>query len=213
MKTLFNPVKGAITLKYPYGNIYQLYGENIALYMAAIGSHGHNGIDIAMAEGTPIQASKGQVIEVKDTPEGYGKHVRILTDPDDQGVYYELVFGHLRNIIVKIGDLVDDGQQIAEMSNTGFVISGNTPYWNNAPKGRGVHLHWGVRECSINPTAWLTTYSSGKTAYLKDYENGLFGYIDPQLFLAANEIVAIKLKLGFLQTILNLYQRLKSKVG
>ena len=207
MKTLNNPVKGAVLAKFPQGNIYQLYGENVELYLKAIGSKGHNGIDIAMPEGIPILASKGEVVEVKDTPEGYGKHIRILTDPEN-GVFYELAFGHLRNIIIKIGDKVEDGQQIAEMSNTGFVISGGTAYWNTAPAGKGVHLHFGVRECSIQDTGFITTYSSGKTAYVKNYTNDLFGYLDPQLFLKVSEGLYLKTKLGLLSTILELLKKL-----
>ncbi len=176
---LINPVLGAILLKYPKGSIYQGFGENVILYQQAIGTSGHNGLDIVAIEGTPILATKGTVCEVKNTPEGYGKHIRILTDPDEKGDYLELTFGHLRDIIVKIGDKVEDKQIIGSMGNTGFVISGSTIYWGNAPAGRGVHLHFGVRECSTKNTGWVTTYSNGKTAYIKNYTNGFKGAIDP----------------------------------
>ena len=213
MKILNNPVRGAIPVKFPFGSIYQLYGENIDLYLKAISSRGHNGIDIAMSEGTPILASEGEVVEVKDTPTGYGKHIRILTDPDEQGVYYELVFGHLKDIFVKIGMGVRNGQEIATMGNTGFVISGNTPYWNTAPAGKGVHLHFGVRECNLKDTGFITTYSSGKTAYIKNYTNGLFGGIDPQLFIEVSDEFALRLKVGFLSQILSLLKKLYVKIS
>jgi len=179
---LVNPAKGAILARYPKGHIYQGFGENPALY-AFLGINGHNGADLAMKEGTPILATAGVVCEVKDTPEGYGKHIRILTDPDENGDYLEVTYGHLRNIQVPIGLRVSDGRQVAEMSNTGFVISGSTAYWGNAPAGRGVHLHFGVRECSIKNTGWQTTYSTGKTAYIKNYNNGYKGSIDPMPFI------------------------------
>jgi murein DD-endopeptidase MepM/ murein hydrolase activator NlpD len=178
-----NPVLGAKLLKYPYGNIFQFYGENVELYQKAIGTNGHNGVDIVSAEGTPIIATKGEVCEVKNTPDGYGKHVRILTCPDENGDYLELTFGHLRDIMVKIGDKVEDGQILGTMGNTGFVISGSTIYWGNAPAGKGVHLHFGSRECSTKNTGWVTQYSSGKTANVKNYDNGVKGATNPLLYL------------------------------
>jgi len=168
MTNLQNPVMGAKLFKWPKGTITQLFGANVVLYQKAIGTNGHNGIDIVAAEGTPILASQGTICEVKNTPEGYGKHIRILTEPDIYGDYLELTFGHLRDIIVNIGDKVIDGQMIGGMGNTGFVISGSTQYWGNAPAGRGVHLHWGARECNLKNTGWQTQYSSGKTAYIKN---------------------------------------------
>lgn len=178
-----NPAKGAILQRYPKGHIYQGFGENVALYQKAVGTNGHNGIDIAMKEGTPILATAGVVCEVKNTPEGYGNHVRILTDPDENGDYLELTYGHLQAVMVPIGFRVQDGFQIGTMGNTGFVISGSTVYWGNAPAGRGVHLHFGARECNVNPTGWTTTYSTGKTANIKNYDNGFKGSIDPLPFL------------------------------
>ena len=177
---LHNPVFDAILKRYPEGHIYQGFGENPELYSKSTNGLiiAHNGIDIAMPEGTPILATAGIVCDVKNSPEGYGKHVRILTDPID-GIYYELTYGHLKDIFVPMGLKIPAGYTIGTMGNTGFVISGSTPYWGNAPTGRGVHLHFGVRECSIIPTAWLVTYTSGLKAYIKNYENGLHGAIDP----------------------------------
>jgi murein DD-endopeptidase MepM/ murein hydrolase activator NlpD len=183
MKQLINPAEGSSLSKWPAGNVYQFFAENVAEYLKAIGTNGHNGLDIAMTEGTPILASEGIVCEVNDSPAGYGKHVRIKTIPDSDGNYLELTYGHGKNISVKIGDNVKDSQKIMEMSNTGFVISGNTTYWGNAPAGKGVHLHFGVRECSIKNTGWITTYSDGSHSYIKNYDNGFKGSVDPMKFL------------------------------
>ena len=122
LNMIINPAKGSKLFSYPQGHIYQGFGENPALY-AFLEIGGHNGIDIAMKEGTPIIASSGIVCEVKNTPEGYGKHVRILTDPDNNGDFLELTFGHLKDIYVPLGMRVKDGDIIGTMGNTGFVIS------------------------------------------------------------------------------------------
>ena len=186
-KEIKNPVLSAILLRWPLGNIYQGFRENVDLYMKAIGSRGHNGIDIVGKQGVPLLATAGEIVEVKDTPTGYGKHIRIITPPDENGDFLELVYGHCNWILVKIGDKVENGQQIAGMSNTGFIISNSTPYWGNAPAGVGVHLHFGVRKCSLyaDKAPTPTTYSSGKKVFVYDYNNGLFGYLDPLKFIEA----------------------------
>ncbi|MDI6788242.1 MAG: M23 family metallopeptidase, partial [Planctomycetota bacterium] len=93
---LINPLKNSNLEKYPKGNQYQGYGENIALYMATIGSKGHTGIDLAMPEGTPVLAAHdGIVVEVKDTPTGYGKHIRLVSSQFPDKTYWYTVYGHL----------------------------------------------------------------------------------------------------------------------
>ena len=197
---LINPVQNSRLLKYPYGQVYQSFGENIALYMKAIGSAGHNGVNIVGEQATPIIGTKGEVVEAKDNPKGYGKHIRIITPSDIGGDFYELVYGHLERLNVKIGQKIEDNHVIGYMGNTGFVISINTPYWGNAPVGKGVHLHFGVRECSTKDTGWQTTYSSGKKVYVKNYNNGLHGYINPLQFIEV-DTSTVQAALGILTTI------------
>lgn len=97
------------------------------------GTHGyssspHNGIDLAIAEGTPIYACTSGKATYKTTSSGYGKHV-ILT-ADDGNI---LVFGHMSafkgsNRTVKKGDLI------------GYVGStGNST---------GPHVHVGITAAS-----------------------------------------------------------------
>jgi murein DD-endopeptidase MepM/ murein hydrolase activator NlpD len=212
-KKLFNPVQNARLLRYPYGQIYQMFGENPALYKP-FGFEGHNGIDIVSTQGTPILATAGKIVDVKNTPEGYGRHIRLLTPADENGTFYELVFGHLDSVSAVIGESVISGQEIGKMGNSGFVISGNTPYWGNAPAGKGVHLHFGVRECSLNKTDYEVGYSLGDSAYIKNGYNGYAGYIDPMKFLDLPEdyVKAVQGILGLLAAIIKKLQEL-SKVG
>lgn len=188
---IYPPVLGVRLLPHPYGHVYQEFGKNKELYARAIVIPGcglsncsmwggHNGVDIAMAFRTPILATKGKVVEIKNTPEGYGKHLRILTDLDEHGKQYELTYGHLDEITAVLGMKVADGERIGYMGNTGFVISGSTPYWGNAPAGKGVHLHFGVREVVIGPLGFL--YQSGDRVTVLNYDNGTFGSINPMRF-------------------------------
>lgn len=164
---LKNPLPRAKLKKYPFGNIHQFFGENPLLY-GRLGLQGHNGIDITTFEGDVVYSAHegiattyynsnlgGQVVSIK------GKSV------DNEPV--QTVYGHLRKeVLIKNGDYIWSGRPIGEQSNTGFVISGNTPYWGNAPAGKGVHLHFGVYPLNENQT-------------LKYPNNGYKGAVPPLL--------------------------------
>ena len=47
---------------------------------------------------------------------------------------------------MKPGQRVKQGDFIGYGGYTGFVVSGTTEYWGNAPAGKGTHLHFGVYE-------------------------------------------------------------------
>ncbi len=93
------------------------------------GIHGHNGIDIAGPQGTPIlAAASGRVIVAKNSGYngGYGKLVIMVHDNGIQTVY-----AHLREVYVSSGQTVSQGSVIGEMGNTG--------------RSTGSHLHFEVR--------------------------------------------------------------------
>lgn len=192
---IINPVKNTRLVKYPIGNIYQGFGENPELYWKAIKSWGHNGIDIVAPFRTELPLTKGLVVETFNQPTGYGKYIRLLTEADKNGNLFELVYGHNDENIVKTGDFVDNGKVGGYMGNTGFVISGSTPYWGNAPAGKGVHLHFGVRPASLYKTTEKEGekfYSIfGKTIYFPYYENGTLGYVDPLKHIEVDANLAI----------------------
>ena len=93
------------------------------------GIHGHNGVDLAAAPGTPVMAAaSGRVIVAKmgGYNGGYGNMI-IMTH--DNGI--QTVYAHLRAIYVSPGQTVPQGQQIGELGNTG--------------RSTGPHLHFEVR--------------------------------------------------------------------
>lgn len=145
---LHEPVKGFVPKLYPQGDVTQWFGENKELYSARVCSggvclQGHNGIDIVRPHGTPIlSVCDGKVVEVRDKVDGYGMHVRIL------GEGYEWVYGHLSKIECVPGQEVKRGEQIGLMGNTGFVVSGATPFWQFNPFA-GTHLHLGRRPFKV----------------------------------------------------------------
>lgn len=93
------------------------------------GIHGHNGIDLAAAPGTPVMAAAtGRVIVAKmgGYNGGYGNMIVMMHDDGIQTVY-----AHLRAINVSAGETINQGTQIGELGNTG--------------RSTGPHLHFEVR--------------------------------------------------------------------
>lgn len=179
---IFNPIKGYINKKSPKGSVTQWFGENIALYASInIGlTKGHNGIDVVAPWGTPMYAVEGGIVcEVKTDPSGYGMHLRFLTQTGEK-TEREWTYGHCSAIFVKIGDIIKPGQLIANMGNTGFVVSDVNAlgYWvKGSNKYSGTHLHLGCREIKYSKTGWRYNKLTPKFEVL-NYDNGSLGAID-----------------------------------
>ncbi|MGB0561373.1 MAG: peptidoglycan DD-metalloendopeptidase family protein [Spirulinaceae cyanobacterium] len=100
----------------------------------------HRGIDIAAPTGTPIHAAApGVVISAGWNSGGFGNLVEIR-HPDGSKTLY----AHNSRILVRKGDRVTQGQQIALMGSTGFS-TGPHLHFEIHPAGRG----------AVNPTAFL----------------------------------------------------------
>ncbi len=98
----------------------------------------HNGIDIAVAEGTPIKAVMSGKVIYSGYTKGYGNCVIVEHDDGIQTVY-----AHNSKNLVKVGDRVD--------ANTVIALSGSTG------RTTGPHLHFEVRKDGkpVNPLALL----------------------------------------------------------
>lgn len=96
----------------------------------------HRGIDIAGPIGTPVMAAAaGYVISSGWNSGGFGNLVKIRHD-DGSVTYY----AHNHRLLVRTGDYVQQGQQIAEMGSTG--------------RSTGPHLHFEIRpdgKQAVNP--------------------------------------------------------------
>jgi murein DD-endopeptidase MepM/ murein hydrolase activator NlpD len=170
------PIDGFNLALYPAGPVTQYFGENERLYRLW-GLKGHNGIDLVKPHGSPLYAVEdGEIVGVKHDAGGFGKHLKLLSAD------HEWTYGHCSEILVKIGEKVRAGQKIALMGNTGFVVSGSTPYWKNNPYA-GTHLHLGVRKIKRSKTGW--SYPGSTTRFdIVDYENGYKGAFDPAPLLS-----------------------------
>ncbi len=100
----------------------------------------HKGIDIAAPVGTPIVAvADGEVISAGWNSGGYGNLVKLKHDDGSITLY-----AHNSKILVRRGQKVRQGQQIAKMGSTGFST--------------GPHLHFEIHprgSKAANPIAFL----------------------------------------------------------
>jgi murein DD-endopeptidase MepM/ murein hydrolase activator NlpD len=166
---------------YPQGSVTQWFGENPVLY-SRFGFKAHNGIDSVAPWGSPLYAIEdGYIVDVNDDPKGYGKYVRLRSARKHDGAYREWTYGHLSEIRVKGGQPVLAGDVIGDMGNTGFVVSGATPFWEHNPYA-GTHLHLTLRLLETDPYGWKHKHDTIKYK-VRHYDNGHKGAIDPVFIL------------------------------
>jgi murein DD-endopeptidase MepM/ murein hydrolase activator NlpD len=98
----------------------------------------HAGVDLAAPEGTPFHAVAAGRVILSRYNSGYGNNVWI-----DHGDGIVTVYGHASRLLVKEGQMVQAGERIALVGNTGHSF--------------GAHLHLEVRinNKQVEPIAWL----------------------------------------------------------
>ncbi len=98
-----------------------------------IGSTDHKGIDIGIAQGTPLKAPFDGIVVSAGQKGGYGGLVIIK-----HGNGQETRYAHLSQINVSAGDRIKAGQV--------FALSGGTPGTPGAGNTTGAHLHFEYRK-------------------------------------------------------------------
>ncbi|MEW5904632.1 MAG: M23 family metallopeptidase [Pseudomonadota bacterium] len=103
----------------------------------------HEGVDYMVPAGTPIYASAGGVVVFAGLHPQYGNMVEI-----DHGNQIITRYAHASKILVKVGEVVRRGREIAKVGSTG--------------RSTGNHLHFEVRYRGIaqNPVRFLEQASS-----------------------------------------------------
>lgn len=93
----------------------------------------HTGTDIAAITGTKIKsATNGQVVVASEEGD-YGKHLKVQIGE------VSIIYAHCNSLYVKEGDMITQGQEIAEVGSTG--------------NSTGPHLHFEIRisERTVDP--------------------------------------------------------------
>ncbi|MFZ5549952.1 MAG: M23 family metallopeptidase [Pseudomonadota bacterium] len=100
----------------------------------------HTGLDFSADPGTPIMAAAGGVVASTDYHAQYGNLLEI-----DHGNGLSTRYAHAQRILVKAGDLVKRGQQVALVGTTG--------------RSTGPHLHFEVLVDGVmqDPAKFLTS--------------------------------------------------------
>ena len=112
--TFIKPVEGVISSK---------YGQREPTTASV--PKNHTGTDIATVTGTKIKsATDGQVVLASEEGD-YGKHIKIQIGE------VSIIYAHCNSLYVKEGDMVSQGQEIAEVGSTG--------------NSTGPHLHFEIR--------------------------------------------------------------------
>ena len=99
----------------------------------------HLGMDIAAPEGTEIKASSDGIISLAGFDYFYSGHVVVI----DHGHNLYTLYAHMKDISVKKGDSIKQGETIGTVGKTG--------------RATGPHLHWGasLNGVRFNPQSLL----------------------------------------------------------
>jgi len=100
----------------------------------------HHGVDIAGKSGTVVLAAASGLVTIASKKNGYGFLIEI-----DHGDSYVTRYGHNKEMLVKVGNLVKQGEPIAKMGSTG--------------RSTGPHVHFEVLRNGkkVNPRRYLYT--------------------------------------------------------
>ncbi len=123
------PIQGAVTT--PFG-AYREYNDG-----RREGRHG--GIDLSAPTGTPVLAANAGRVVFAGALHVYGNGVVV-----DHGLGLASAYFHLHTIGVQVGQMVQKGEVIGAVGNTGLST--------------GAHLHWEMRlfGVPVNPVQWTS---------------------------------------------------------
>lgn len=125
------------TLIPTHGHISSHFGHRVDPFSKEIKKH--NGIDFRGKAGTPIYASAKGRVRYSKFNRSYGNMIEI-----DHGQDLVTRYAHLARFLVKEGDLVEQGQQIATMGQSGA-------------RCQGTHLHYEIlhKKRQLNPKSLM----------------------------------------------------------
>lgn len=179
LSTLSSPLPNATLKAYPQGHILQGWGESPDLYTQSFGYlSAHSGLDITTFHGDNVCAAHDGVVTFAggNRTDIGGLTVKLSSMPLDFQATADgritSFYIHLDTMRVTEGQQVTKGTVLGTEGNSGFVISGSTKYWGNAPAGIGTHLHFGIHEEKANTV-------NGAVSWNDRYLNAMQNTTDP----------------------------------
>jgi len=121
-----------------YGRITSTFGHRENPFGGA-NVETHKGLDIAGPFGSPVKAMAVGTVEFAGTRGGFGNCIMLK-----HANGFETLYGHLSQIVVRVGQKVSIGQVIGKIGSTG--------------RSTGPHLHYEIHKNGqkINPQSFLT---------------------------------------------------------
>lgn len=105
----------------------------------------HKGLDIAAAVGTPIHAPLSGEVIASGPASGLGLWVRVRHDDGTVTTY-----GHVNRTLVRVGEHVEVGQEIAEVGNRGHSTGPHLHVEVQTPEGpRSIHAPGSTSTTSV----------------------------------------------------------------
>ncbi len=125
MEIDINNLKSAYSFAKPLSNyqVSSVFGSRESEYQNVNGYH--TGIDLAAESGKTINASMEGIVDLVSKEGDYGKHIKIRCNN------VTTLYAHCSKILVKEGQIVAQGQPIAQVGSTG--------------NSTGPHLHFEIR--------------------------------------------------------------------
>lgn len=186
--------------------ITQRFYENATTYYAEAGNKGHGAWDlVAMGDKTVYASCDGLIYSHinKDNPD-LMRYRAVYQLIEDNGVFYELSYGHADKILVEPMTYVKRGHPLMTEGNTGNVATGGVKVTlqmkkDALPNLPGAHLHWQLRlvlpvEKTVTGKIYLTNAKGklkmgGKYFEVQNYNNGYSGCIDIGQFVVEESAV------------------------
>jgi murein DD-endopeptidase MepM/ murein hydrolase activator NlpD len=130
--------QNAVPSRMPIRNSYVTSGFGTRADPFGRGAATHKGMDFHARVGDPVMAVADGVVSFSGVKGGYGNVVDV-----DHGNGYVTRYAHNSRLVVKVGDLVRAGQEVAKAGSTG--------------RSTGAHVHFEVWENGnvVNPRKFL----------------------------------------------------------
>lgn len=199
-----------LTPPFPINTIDNPFGPAAGVLLAyyeTLGIKGHPGIDFNVPWGTPIPCAIGNSVVSallsQDNPNLMAFRA-VNTIYEDETGCYEIQYGHVSSMNVKIGQTLNQGDVVANVGNTGDVFTETDGVLTEVSEASklagshaGAHLHFQVRiivkELATGQIDASKHYLNdgigelildGYRYYVPEWDNGYDGCVDPTLFFA-----------------------------